>query len=244
MARTLNVSQKGLFLTDSYIYRNARTINELNDVFDIRYKVLTEELSRIPKKYVSDIFDSIATNFIAYRSGVPVGTVRVITDNQLREMGQTAFSGESKVDLTPYRTSGINVMEVSRLAILNQFRRTPVIRSLCACAYHFSRIHMCNYAFIIASCEMDRAYNPGDNIEVPRLFKNFGFEAIGPIKKPGYYDSFNCYSVPMLIQYDMISSRHRELYERLRAETAINYVELSGDELQQLYLASNAMAYG
>ena len=211
--------------------RNATTPDELEVVFAVRRTVLVEELARISDDLVSDDHDAVATNFIAYVDGSPAGTVRVVRDCDLKHLAQPRFAIEKRLPLRHYRDVGRDLIEVSRLAVLPRHRRTSsaVVIALIACAYKYSQEHGITDAFILANCEMDPVSSVRRVAGLPKLFVRLGFQPIGEIREPGYYDGFGVYTMPMHLGRENLGSL-AHMYESLAVDGRITYLPLSPEE--------------
>ena len=199
---------------------------ELSDVFRLRYRVFGEEFGYISAGKEFDLYDRVATNFLAYGEGETVGTIRIINEPDLEKLsgnpdivrdGRVRFPIEKEVDLSEYRNGEGNIVEVSRLVILPQFRHTGVSMGLFACIYHFTERYDIDDLFIIANCEMDSRdqedLNDKERVKIPDLYTKIGFKSL---TEPFFYRDFDAWAVPMHMEARTLPGQYKQIFEKLK----------------------------
>jgi len=112
-------------------FRIAKTEEEKNLAYKIRYKVFCEELRYLDEhlllnKLEKDEFDDLETtiHFIALKDSIPIATVRLLTPNNemTKKQGYFGLSIEKYFDLSFYKGNNIKVAEISRSSVIEKER--------------------------------------------------------------------------------------------------------------------------
>jgi len=118
------------------VVKVAKTEKELNDVYQLRFQVYTEEgyYPQVKATFIKDKFDDSehVVNIIAYDGDTPVGTMRANLDNECM------LPADHVVDFNEYRNSVVKKAQnadlpipvfggSSMLAIAREWRSNPII---------------------------------------------------------------------------------------------------------------------
>lgn len=192
----------------------ARAIDELNEVFKIRYGVFGKEkdyidISNYKDEKEYDEYDSseLATNFIAIKDGIAVGTIRIIEDSGLH------FQIDHFYDLSRFRKENRKLAEGSRYSVLRDYRNNPTIAlGLFKIAYNFAVRRGATDLFLCANTNTLR-----NGKDITKLYKKIGF---CPLREAFYYEKFNEYAVPMHLEVSKTNKPFKNIFN-----TACNYIE-------------------
>ena len=147
----------------------ANSSEEKNLAYNLRYKVFCEELGYIdkdkfPDNLEKDDYDDLETtiSLIAILDGTPVAAARLLTPNKKIAKQRSIDFGlpmENLFSLSCYKERGINVSEISRSSVLNDYRGKLNIMKLWKLAVHYSLAngmpHMCTCAGTETDCFED-----------------------------------------------------------------------------------------
>jgi len=208
---------------------------DLHRVLSLRRRVLVEEFGRIAPGEETDPYDPIGDIFCALEDGFVVGTLRVVRETVLRETAlwksssdaaPTAFCIERRVDLAPLRREGRGLCEVSRLVVPDGSRCNgkPIALGLFACVHALGTKWRIDDVLIVANCEMNQPKETETlsweerlkTAEVPEFYLRMGFQRLGPIREPRFYDNFAVCSAPMRLRREALPQRYRKLFDALR----------------------------
>lgn len=179
----------------------ARTREELEQAFRIRYNVFGEELGRLDLQKYSDqkewdMYDSlgVTTNFIAFASGMPVGTARLIEDSRF------GFPMDNLFSLYNLRIKSRKLGEGSRLAVIKEYRGgkgigISLLKILHNCAIHKG---------ITDICITSAANN------IAEIYKKIGYHQIG---NSIFYEKFNDNIIPMRLELSRLLEPFKTLFE-------------------------------
>lgn len=129
-------------------FRIARSEEDLDKVFRIRFEVFAGEGYLDPSKYPDgrekDEFDDLptTTNFLALDGDRGIGTVRLLEPNQTiaeREGLDLGVSIENLFDLSYYKKNGIKIAEIPRSSLLRGYRGGTTMMYLWGTAVRYAR---------------------------------------------------------------------------------------------------------
>lgn len=183
------------------IVKIARTLEEREQAFRIRYNVFAEELGRLDmhehknnKEYDAYDYLNATTNFLAFQGNIAVGTLRLIEDSTF------GFIMDNLFDLSELRASGRILAEGSRFAVLKKYRPDKSISLGLIKIFHNYAIHK----GLTDVCITSAANN------VVKLYERIGYHQIG---NPAFYEKFNDYIIPMRIELNKILEPFKTLFE-------------------------------
>lgn len=217
-------------------FRLVEDDDDFGKVLQLRREVLVNEFGRIKPGEETDDYDGIAEIYYAHDNGQPLGTLRIVRDNQLSRIPDPStpskFSIEKKVDISGLKDTKRNLVELSRLVVPREYRNRlglPVTPGLFACVYAHSIMFNDDDALMIANCEMDYTDEigllPYDErvrlAKIPVLYTMVGFRPIGDIREPFYYDNFGVCSAPMLLKREDLPEKFKPKFEKFMAHLEI-----------------------
>jgi predicted GNAT family N-acyltransferase len=211
-------------------FRLVKSEPDLHRVLSLRRRVLVEEFGRIAPGDEADPYDPIGDIFCALEDGFVVGTLRVVRETALRESSHdaapTAFCIERRVNLAPLRGEGRSLCEVSRLVVPDRSRCNgkPIALGLFACIHALAAKWRIDDVLIVANCEMNRPKETEPpsweerlrTAEVPGFYLRMGFQPMGPIREPHFYDNFAVCSAPMRLRREALPPKYGRFFETLR----------------------------
>lgn len=171
----------------------AETDEELDKVFQIRYKVYTEvnymDKEEFPDQKESDEFDKISTNFLVWypKTGQVVGAIRAIPDSNIGYPMENIFNlSDLRKDL---RENSRNAVEVSR-------RVTWPLNN--------GRVNVALLSVLFQYCKKNSITDWIAAIDEPALdyYKKLGMNIIGD---KVYYGLVNRVAYPVQIEIDNFS---------------------------------------
>jgi len=146
-------------------FRIAQTEEELKMAFQVRYAVFGEDCGYLkaedyPDQIESDKYDFLETtkNFIALDQGKPIATARLsMKDPLIADEEETHFGlpVEHIFDLAACKKLGINVGEISRSAVLGEYRRSRTIMTIWGCIIGFAKEYGLTHIVTNANMETD-----------------------------------------------------------------------------------------
>ena len=129
-------------------YKIAKTKEDLDHAFKVRYDVFVKECDYIPESnYVadreSDSFDTLETtvHFLALDNGRGVGTARMLFPNEevaKRNNWIYGFDMERLFDLSDYKNKEIPIVELPRSCVRKEYRKHNVIQNLWRMAIQYA----------------------------------------------------------------------------------------------------------
>lgn len=158
--------------------RVAKTEEEKNFAFEIRYKIFCEEMhyldpEKFPDKKETDNYDALNTTLqmLLIYDNLAIATVRLILpSNTLADSSKYGLPIEELIDLSEYKQRDIKLAEPSRSSILKEHRKGMTLmnlwRLLVQCAHNNNITH-----FVTTS-------HPKDI----KLYSKLGFEIIAAEK--------------------------------------------------------------
>ncbi len=125
--------------------RLAKTKEEREAAYNVRYKVFVDELKTIPKELCKgglekDIYDNFSEHLIAVKDKEVIGTVRIqkrtkeLTDGKNFLYG---LAGENLFDYLPFYKENVNLGEIARSSVLKEHRKESVIFNLWKATYQY-----------------------------------------------------------------------------------------------------------
>ncbi len=177
----------------------ARTEEDLNEAFRLRYDVFGEELNYIDKtKFLEiiekDNFDELptTTNFVVKKDNETVGTVRLI------ESTDSPFNIEHYVNIDNLKKDkNVNLAEASRFCIRkNERLNTNILYGLCKIGIIYALSQGITDIIILSNSTKSKE---GNTI---KYFKNIGFYQFSD---EIYYKKFNEYAIPLRLNLKKIS---------------------------------------
>lgn len=120
--------------------------------YELRYNVFCEEEDYLINKNIerveSDDYDKCAMHLLATDEGKPVGTLRVILENKMRDLESHCFgfAMEETYDLSNLKQKNLKLLENSRFAVLKKYRGTSVSLNLLKSMILLSRTMGLDYA--------------------------------------------------------------------------------------------------
>ena len=177
----------------------ARTKEEQNQAFYVRYKVFVEErknfdLSEYAEQKERDEWDDLETtvNFLALYDKKPVGTVRMIVDSE------KGLPLEKYLDLFSMRKGNKMPCEGGRYAVLKDYRsRRKIWVGLLKILLNYTRMKNFDHMYGLSSSNMKK------------LHQMVGWYPIG---KEIFSSEFNDYIIPMRLELDKIREPFRKFF--------------------------------
>ncbi len=117
--------------------KEAKTQEELKQVYRLRWEIYTEEDFIDPNDYptqqLTDKYDQYAVSFLAIKRGVPIGTVRVISNSL------NGFPAKNVFNILSFPYPLNEVDEISKLSVKKDFRDYLISFGLLKVAFRYSR---------------------------------------------------------------------------------------------------------
>ncbi len=177
----------------------ARTEEDLNEAFRLRYEIFGEELGYInknnfPDRVEKDNFDDLetTTNFVVKKNSETIGTVRLIENVGL------PFNIEQYVDIDDLKKDeNINIAEASRFCVRKNERfNVKHSFSLCKLIINYAISRDITDIIVLSNSTKSKE---GNTI---KYFKNIGFYQFSD---EIYYGKFNEYAIPLRLNLKKMS---------------------------------------
>ncbi len=201
----------------------ARTEEDLNEAFRLRYEIFGEELGYInknnfPDRIEKDNFDDLetTTNFVVKKNSETIGTVRLIENVGL------PFNIEQYVDIDDLKKDeNINIAEASRFCVRKNERfNVKHSFSLCKLIINYAISRDITDIIVLSNSTKSKE---GNTI---KYFKNIGFYQFSD---EIYYGKFNEYAIPLRLKLNKISATMMAFLKRRTSYIEKLYDALSVD---------------
>ncbi len=203
----------------------ARTPQELDGLFRLRYRIFGEELNYIetrqfPDGREQDCFDSLpmTVNFIAKKGDETVGTVRLIEDTGL------PYNIENYINVDRLkREKDIRLAEASRFCVVKDERLNPnITHGLCKIVINYAYCQGITDIIILSNSTKSKE---GNTI---KYFQEIGFYQFA---EEIYYEKFNEHAIPLRLNLKEISGIMMSFLKKRTAFIEKPYDRLDLDSL-------------
>jgi len=132
-----------LLLKEGVVIKEAKNQEDLSMAYHFRWNIYTKEdyidPADYPDKELKDKYDEFSINLLAIKNQKPVGAVRMVFFSQL------GFPTANAFNFLNFEIPAKEVLEISKLCVIKEYRKTIVTLGLLKKAYEYSKEKKINY---------------------------------------------------------------------------------------------------